>query len=126
MAKRNTKALLTLPTLKQKTYLHLYLLMSFYVEDYKSRMVEALNKLKKGLAQESDQTKEMLDIYLRQTQGQASKEELKIAHQQFCDILKGVGLSALLVLPFSPIALPLFVKIGEKLGINILPDSFHD
>lgn len=121
-----TKSLFKLPTLKQKTYLRIYLMMSFYFEDYKERMIKALNKLKKGLSQETEQSKEMLDIYLRQSQGKASPEELKIAHQQFRDILKAAGLSTILILPFSPITLPLIVKIGEKLGVNVLPDSFHD
>ena len=28
------------------------------------------------------------------------------------------------VLPFSPITLPFVVKLGEKIGVNVLPSAF--
>ena len=48
-----------------------------------------LVRVKIALAQEKDETKEMLSIYRRYTIRQASPEEMKLANQQFLDVLKG-------------------------------------
>ena len=60
------------------------------------------------------------------SQGQASPEDIKLANKQFRDLLKSMGLGVIIVLPFSPITLPLVVKLGRKLGVEVLPDSFKD
>jgi hypothetical protein len=33
-------------------------------------------------------------------------------------------LGVLAVLPFSPITLPFVVKLGERIGVNVLPSAF--
>jgi hypothetical protein len=66
----------------------------------------------------------MLVTYKRFTKGQASKLEMQEAHRQFVDVIRGLGLGVLAVLPFSPITLPFIVKLGEKIGINVLPSAF--
>ncbi len=91
---------------------------------FKKRLANDLLKIKKGLAQESTETKEMLQIYRRYTQKQASKEEMRIANKQFLDLLKGMGLGIFAILPFAPITIPLVVALGKKLGINVLPSAF--
>ena len=104
-----------------KTYLYL----AFHLTNYKKKLDEALLNLKAALANEPEQTKEMLQIYLRRSMGEkVDDHELKRARQQFQDLFKGAGLGVLLFLPFSPITLPFIVKLGEKIGISILPDSF--
>ena len=80
--------------------------------------------VKRGLAQESRETKNMLITYKQFTKGQASKLEIEAANEQFVDVLRGLGLGVLAVLPFSPITLPFVVKLGEKLGVNVLPSAF--
>jgi hypothetical protein len=80
--------------------------------------------VKRGLAQESRETKIMLLTYQRFTRGQASKLEMEEANKQFVDVIRGLGLGVLAVLPFSPITLPFVVKLGEKIGINVLPSAF--
>jgi hypothetical protein len=80
--------------------------------------------VKQGLAQESRETKIMLMTYQRFTKGQASKLEMKEANKQFLDVIRGLGLGVLAVLPFSPITLPFVVKLGEKIGVNVLPSAF--
>jgi hypothetical protein len=80
--------------------------------------------VKQGLAQESRETKIMLMTYQRFTKGQASKLEMKEANKQFIDVIRGLGLGVLAVLPFSPITLPFVVKLGEKIGVNVLPSAF--
>ncbi len=90
----------------------------------RQRLKRAMVTLKFALAQERDETREMLVIYRRYTQGQASREELKIANRQFIDILKGLGLGVFAVLPFAPITIPLVVKLASLVGVDILPSSF--
>lgn len=80
--------------------------------------------VKRGLAQESRETKVMLITYKRFTKGQASKLEMQEANRQFVDVIRGLGLGVLAVLPFSPITLPFVVKLGEKIGVNVLPSAF--
>jgi hypothetical protein len=81
-------------------------------------------ELKAALSQEKQETKEMLEIYKRYTLGNAGKEELKIANEQFLDLLKGLGLGVFAVLPFAPITIPLIVKLGQWVGVDVLPSSF--
>ncbi len=78
----------------------------------------------KGLAQETRETKVMLGTYQRFTRGRASKLEMEEANKQFVDVIRGLGLGVLAVLPFSPITLPFVVKLGEKIGVNVLPSAF--
>jgi hypothetical protein len=84
----------------------------------------SLLAVKQGLAQETRETKVMLSTYKRFTKGQASKLEMEEANKQFVDVIRGLGLGILAVLPFSPITLPFVVKLGERIGINVLPSAF--
>ncbi|WP_440056761.1 hypothetical protein ACSLBF_17935 (plasmid) [Pseudoalteromonas sp. T1lg65] len=88
------------------------------------RLRRAMVALKMALEQEKAETKEMLDIYKRYTVGRADKSELKIANAQFVDILKGLGLGVFAVLPFAPITIPVIVKLGQLVGVEVLPSSF--
>lgn len=90
------------------------------------RLKRKMLTLKVALAQEKIETKEMLNIYKRYTQRQASIEEMKIANQQFVDILKGVGIGFIAILPFAPITIPVMIKIARMVGVEILPSSFID
>ncbi|RLA64332.1 MAG: hypothetical protein DRQ88_03820 [Epsilonproteobacteria bacterium] len=83
-----------------------------------------LRKLHEILAQESKETKKMLDIYFRYSMGKASSTDIKFANNQFGDILKTAGLGVFLILPAAPITFPLILYIGKKLGIDVLPSSF--
>lgn len=85
-----------------------------------------LVRVKIALAQEKDETKEMLSIYRRYTIRQASPEEMKLANQQFLDVLKGVGIGVFAVLPFSPITIPIVIKLGKWVSVDILPSSFNE
>lgn len=93
-------------------------------------LTESLRKsmlvLQSGLAQEKEETKQMLQVYRKFTQGEATKEELKEANEQFVDVLRSLGLSVVVILPFSPITLPAIVTLGHKLGIDILPSAFRE
>jgi hypothetical protein len=81
-------------------------------------------KLKAALAQEKTETREMLHIYQSYVQGQTKPGEMKVANKQFLDLLKGLGLGVFAVLPFAPITIPVIVKLGKTVGVDILPSAF--
>jgi len=83
-------------------------------------------RVKIALSQEKAETKEMLSIYRRYTMRQATPEEMTIANQQFLDVLKGLGLGVFAILPFAPITIPVMIKLGRLVGVEILPSSFSD
>ena len=83
-----------------------------------------LLNVKRGLAQETRETKIMLSTYQQFTKGRASKLEMEEANKQFIDVIRGLGLGVLAILPFSPITLPFVVKLGAKIGVNVLPSAF--
>ncbi|NQT70235.1 MAG: hypothetical protein HQ552_11715, partial [Desulfobacteraceae bacterium] len=80
-----------------------------------------LTKVKGGLAKETKENKEMLNIYYRYTRGEATSEEMDKANEQFRNLLKTLGMGALLLIPLSPITIPTFVKLGKLFDIDILP-----
>ncbi len=93
-------------------------------------MLKAIKKslyaIKDALKKEQNETREMFEIYLRFSKGDASKKEMKIANQQFRDILKGAGIGAFALLPLSSLTLPIIIKVGHKFGIDILPSAFYE
>lgn len=90
------------------------------------RFKRQMLRLKIALSQEKAETKEMLSIYRRYTMRQATPEEMTIANQQFLDVLKGLGLGVFAILPFAPITIPVMIKLGRLVGVEILPSSFSD
>tara|TARA_R110000787_G_scaffold40964_8_gene101255 strand:- start:980 stop:1351 length:372 start_codon:yes stop_codon:yes gene_type:complete len=88
------------------------------------RLKRSMIKVKIALAQEKVETKAMLNIYKRYTKRDASVEEMRIANQQFVDILKGLGIGIFAILPFAPITIPIMIKIGRMVGVEILPSAF--
>jgi hypothetical protein len=81
-------------------------------------------RLQQALSQEKDETKQMLRIYHNYVLGNASTAELKVANQQLGDVLRATGLSIFAILPFAPITIPIIVKLGRKLGIEVMPSAF--
>ena len=74
---------------------------------------------------ESVEAKEMLRIYRKYLNGNASYEEIRSANKQLRDLLKTFGIGAVLILPFAPLTLPLIVALSKRLGIDIIPESFY-
>jgi CRP-like cAMP-binding protein len=68
-----------------------------------------------------DRGKIMSATYQRYLRGTATAEEMEHANTVLRDYLKIAGLGTLLVLPGAPITIPLAVKLGKALGVNILP-----
>jgi hypothetical protein len=93
---------------------------------FKEDMVENFDKIKNALSEENEETQKMLNIYFRFGQGKATHDEMEQANEQFRSMLKTLGLGVLLILPFAPLTLPLVVKLGKSLGIDVLPNSFKN
>ena len=110
----------------QRWLLQFYLFVAFIASDFRDRLVDALEKLQMILANETEQTKEMLQIYILQTQGKARPEDVLRANKQFRDLIRSAGLGFIIILPFAPITLPLIVRLGRRLGVEVLPDSIRD
>ena len=78
------------------------------------------------LEDESDQIRDMLDVYRRSVTGLVDRNDLRRANAQFADLLRMAGLGAFFVMvPGSMLIIPIAVKIGSKLDVRILPDTFH-
>ena len=80
-----------------------------------------------AIKNEKEETKELAQLlkkYVEQ-QGSLSSEEMKKVKEQFSDILKMAGLSIPIIMPFSFVIIPLIIKLGQKVGVNILPTSFY-
>lgn len=90
-----------------------------------SRIRFSMIRLRMALSQETDETKRMLQIYQRSLQGKATQAELRFANHQLVDVLRATGLGIFAVLPFAPLTIPILIKLGRKLGIEVLPSSFQ-
>jgi len=86
----------------------------------------ALSKIQTILANETRESNEMLKIYQKYVTNneQITKEELEQANKQFSDLLKGLGLAGVFALPGGLLAIAFIVKVGEKLGIEIIPEKY--
>jgi hypothetical protein len=92
----------------------------------KRRIRRDLLAIKKALAQEKEETREMLAIYRKFTQGDASEEEMSIANEQLVDLVKGLGIGVFAALPFAPITIPFIIRLGKRFGIDVLPSAFYE
>jgi len=82
--------------------------------------------IKLALAQERSETREMLNTYRQYTRRQASSGDMLAANKQFFDLIKGLGIGVFALLPFAPITIPVVIKVGRWVGVEILPSSFSD
>ena len=67
--------------------------------------------------------KVMTATYQNYLRGTATREEIEQANAVLRDYLKIAGIGTLLVLPGAPITIPLVVKLGKAVGVDILPSS---
>ena len=86
----------------------------------------SLAKIKTILADETRESNEMLKVYQKYVTNNENitKEELDQANKQFSDLLKGLGLAGVFALPGGFLAIAFMVKLGEKLGIDIIPEKY--
>ena len=81
-----------------------------------------------AIKNEKEETKELAQLLKRyvEQQGSLSSQEMTKVKDQFSDLLKMAGLSIPIILPFSFVIIPLMMKLGQKVGVKILPTSFYD
>ena len=81
-----------------------------------------------AIKNEKEETKELAQLLKKyaEQKGSLSSGEMKKVKEQFSDILKMAGLSIPIIMPFSFVIIPLIMKLGQKVGVNILPTSFYD
>ncbi len=94
----------------------------------KHQVYNRFEKIFLAIKNEQKETRELgllLKKYAAQG-GDLSRNEMKIARDQFFDLLKIAGLSIPLIMPFSVVIIPLIMKLGLKVGVRILPTSFYD
>jgi CRP-like cAMP-binding protein len=68
----------------------------------------------------------MTATYQNYLRGTATREEMEHANAVLRDYLKIAGIGTLLVLPGAPITIPLAVKLGKALGVDILPSEVEE
>jgi hypothetical protein len=68
----------------------------------------------------------MTATYQNYMRGTATREEMEHANAVLRDYLKIAGIGTLLVLPGAPITIPLAVKVGKALGVDILPSEVEE
>lgn len=96
-----------------------------FVVRYHEKLRMALLTLREGLQEETEETRDMLEVYYRYTMNRASREDMRRANQQFKDLIRMMGLGILLVLPMAPVSIPLIVKLGQRLGVEVMPSGYR-
>ncbi|TEW55231.1 hypothetical protein E2R68_05600 [Psychromonas sp. RZ22] len=91
---------------------------------YRLKIKRSMIQLKLALAQEKQETKAMLMTYQKYTHGDVSKKEMQAANEQFIELLKGLGLGVFAILPFAPITIPVIIKLGHLVGVEVMPVAF--
>ena len=94
----------------------------------KHQVYDRLEKIFLAIKNEQKETQELgllLKKYALQS-GNLTRDEMRIVKDQFMDLLKITGLSIPLIMPFSPVIIPLMMKLGQKVGVRLLPTSFYD
>ena len=81
-----------------------------------------------ALKNEGKETIEILSILIEKTKNneKISEDDLKKIKEQLKDISKISTLLPLIILPGSPITIPIIYKLADKLNINLTPSSFKD
>lgn len=96
-----------------------------FVVRYQDKLRSALLALREGLQEETEETRDMLEVYYRYTMNRATREDMRRANRQFADLIRMMGLGILLVLPMAPVSIPLIVKLGQRLGVEVMPSSYR-
>lgn len=90
------------------------------------RLVDETLKVRRFFHVQLENGKYIKNVYQKSLRREASKEELERANAYFRDYLKMAGIGTLLILPGAPLTIPLAVKIGRAMGVDILPGEGAD
>jgi len=80
-------------------------------------------KLKTVFETESENVNNIFKTYYNFGLGITSTEDVTNANIQFEELLKGVGLCTISLLPFGILSLPLIVAIAKDHNIELIPES---
>ena len=90
-----------------------------------SKSKKALKRFYEGLKHEIRENGEMRKIVAHYLSGNdLTKEETTFVKEQATDLLRMLGLGALVVLPGSAIVIPALIMGAKKVGIDLIPDGF--
>jgi len=91
-------------------------------------LIEKISKVLNAIKNEADETKEMVSLIKKyiDNKDDFNKDDEKAVKEQLKDLMKLAGLSIPAIIPLMKFTIPFIIKLGEKLGINILPTSFND
>ncbi len=92
--------------------------MSTTVDEIK----ENIQKNKKRLAKELEESKELLSLLKKSTYKKLTEEEKSKVKEQLLDICKGIPAFAVFMLPGGALLLPLLIKLIP----DILPSAFQE
>ena len=92
--------------------------MSTAVQEIK----ESIQKNKKRLAKELDESKELVVLLKKSTYNKLSEDEKDKVKEQLLDICKGIPAFAIFMLPGGALLLPLLIKLIP----DILPSAFRE
>tara|TARA_B100001059_G_scaffold234413_1_gene276942 strand:+ start:1553 stop:1885 length:333 start_codon:yes stop_codon:yes gene_type:complete len=97
------------------------------IVDGNKNIKSALSKIQEILSNETKESNEMLKVYQKYilNNEEITKEELEHANKQFSDLLKSIGLAGVFALPGGLLAIAFLVKVGQKLGVDIIPDKYR-
>tara|TARA_B100000029_G_scaffold120931_2_gene114278 strand:+ start:3361 stop:3702 length:342 start_codon:yes stop_codon:yes gene_type:complete len=91
----------------------------------KEKIKKTLLQIKIILDEESKESSDMLNTYQKYVSGKnIDKDEIEKANIQFSNLIKNIGALGIFALPGGILAIAFLVKLGNKFGINILPDRF--
>jgi hypothetical protein len=90
------------------------------------RLVDEALRARAYFAAQLGRGKIMTAAYQNYMRGTATREEMEHANGVLRDYLKIAGIGTLLVLPGAPITIPLAVKVGKALGVDILPSEVEE
>ena len=81
-------------------------------------------RIKDSFIEETDENRQMLDIYMKYLDGSATDNDINKANRQLKQVFKSFGMGILLILPFSPISIPYVLKKAKELEIELIPDWY--
>ena len=81
-------------------------------------------RMKDSFIEETDENRQMLDIYMKHLDGSATDNDINKANRQLKQFFKSFGMGILLILPFSPISIPYVLKKAKELEIELIPDWY--
>ncbi len=93
------------------------------------RLIDEAARMRRFFHLQIDRGRYVADTYQRYLKGEVSREEMERANSYLRDYVKMAGIGTLLILPGSPLTIPLVAKIGKALGVDIFPaeeENLHE